>query len=104
MPKVPPIAIRTSAVGASQKDARVGHACHGANHTPTPIAAATSATPMVADLVDAGVIFGTGFAPHRGGPINTIRARGKQEWLRIMAELKAKHGLRFEPDSGWDSI
>ena len=57
-----------------------------------------------ADLVDAGVIFGTGFAPHRGGPIATIRARGKQEWLRIMAELKAKHGLRFEPDSGWDAI
>ena len=57
-----------------------------------------------ADLVDAGVIFGTGFAPHRGGPISTIRARGKQEWLRIMQELKAKHGLRFEPDSGWDAI
>jgi 3-hydroxyacyl-CoA dehydrogenase/enoyl-CoA hydratase/3-hydroxybutyryl-CoA epimerase len=57
-----------------------------------------------ADLCDAGVVFGTGFAPHRGGPISTIRARGKQEWLRIMAELKAQHGLRFEPDSGWDSI
>jgi len=57
-----------------------------------------------ADLVDAGMIFGTGFAPSRGGPIETIRARGKQEWLRIMAELKAHHGLRFEPDSGWDSI
>jgi 3-hydroxyacyl-CoA dehydrogenase/enoyl-CoA hydratase/3-hydroxybutyryl-CoA epimerase len=57
-----------------------------------------------ADLCDAGVIFGTGFAPHRGGPIATIRARGKQEWLRIMNELKAHHGLRFEPDTGWDSI
>jgi 3-hydroxyacyl-CoA dehydrogenase/enoyl-CoA hydratase/3-hydroxybutyryl-CoA epimerase len=57
-----------------------------------------------ADLVDAGVIFGTGFAPHRGGPIETIRARGKQEWLRIMAENKAKYGLRFEPDSGWDAL
>jgi 3-hydroxyacyl-CoA dehydrogenase/enoyl-CoA hydratase/3-hydroxybutyryl-CoA epimerase len=57
-----------------------------------------------ADLVDAGVIFGTGFAPHRGGPINTIRARGKHEWLRIMAELKAKHGARFEPDAGWEAI
>jgi len=57
-----------------------------------------------ADLVDAGMIFGTGFAPSRGGPIETIRARGKQEWLRIMAQLKAQHGLRFEPDSGWDSI
>jgi len=57
-----------------------------------------------ADLCDAGVVFGTGFAPHRGGPISTIRARGKQEWLRIAAELKAKHGLRFEADTGWDAI
>ena len=57
-----------------------------------------------ADLVDAGMIFGTGFAPPKGGPIETIRARGKQEWLRIMAELKAAHGLRFEADSGWDSL
>jgi 3-hydroxyacyl-CoA dehydrogenase/enoyl-CoA hydratase/3-hydroxybutyryl-CoA epimerase len=57
-----------------------------------------------ADLCDAGVIFGTGFAPHRGGPIATIRARGKDEWLRIMGELKAAHGPRFEPDSGWQSI
>jgi 3-hydroxyacyl-CoA dehydrogenase/enoyl-CoA hydratase/3-hydroxybutyryl-CoA epimerase len=56
------------------------------------------------DLADAGVIFGTGFAPHRGGPITTIHARGKQEWLRVMQELKAKHGSRFEPDSGWDAI
>jgi len=57
-----------------------------------------------ADLCDAGVIFGTGFAPHRGGPIETIRARGKDEWLRIMAELEARHGPRFTPDSGWPSI
>ena len=57
-----------------------------------------------ADLVDAGMIFGTGFAPSKGGPIETIRARGKAEWLRIMAQLKAAHGLRFEPDSGWDSL
>ena len=56
------------------------------------------------DLVDVGMIFGTGFAPHRGGPIATIRARGKQEWLKIMNDLKAHHGLRFEPDTGWDSI
>ena len=57
-----------------------------------------------ADLCDAGVIFGTGFAPHRGGPIETIRARGKEEWLRIMAELEKKHGPRFTPDSGWAAI
>ena len=57
-----------------------------------------------ADLCDAGVIFGTGFAPHRGGPIQTIRERGKDEWLKIMAELRAKHGDRFVPDTGWDTI
>ncbi len=57
-----------------------------------------------ADLCDAGMIFGTGFAPHRGGPIATIHERGKDEWLRVMEELKAAHGLRFEPDSGWQTI
>jgi 3-hydroxyacyl-CoA dehydrogenase/enoyl-CoA hydratase/3-hydroxybutyryl-CoA epimerase len=56
------------------------------------------------DLCDAGVVFGTGFAPHRGGPMSVIKARGKDELLRIMAQLKEKHGLRFEPDSGWSSI
>jgi len=56
------------------------------------------------DLVDVGMIFGTGFAPHRGGPIATIRARGKAEWLHILEDLKLKHGLRFEPDSGWATL
>jgi 3-hydroxyacyl-CoA dehydrogenase/enoyl-CoA hydratase/3-hydroxybutyryl-CoA epimerase len=56
------------------------------------------------DLCDAGVVFGTGFAPHRGGPMSVIRARGKAELLKVMEELKAKHGPRFEPDAGWDRI
>jgi len=56
------------------------------------------------DLCDAGMIFGTGFAPHRGGPIETIRERGTDEWLRILAELERKHGARFSPDPGWQSI
>jgi 3-hydroxyacyl-CoA dehydrogenase/enoyl-CoA hydratase/3-hydroxybutyryl-CoA epimerase len=30
-----------------------------------------------ADLADAGVIFGTGFAPHTGGPLHYSRSRGK---------------------------
>jgi 3-hydroxyacyl-CoA dehydrogenase/enoyl-CoA hydratase/3-hydroxybutyryl-CoA epimerase len=57
-----------------------------------------------ADLCDAGVIFGTGFAPHRGGPIETIRARGKAEWLAVMERLRAAHGERFAPDAGWDTL
>jgi 3-hydroxyacyl-CoA dehydrogenase/enoyl-CoA hydratase/3-hydroxybutyryl-CoA epimerase len=57
-----------------------------------------------ADLCDAGVIFGTGFAPHRGGPIETIRSRGKDEWLAIMEALRQQHGERFTPDPGWASL
>ena len=57
-----------------------------------------------ADLCDAGVIFGTGFAPHRGGPISAIRERGKDAWLRTMADLEAAHGERFRPDPGWSAI
>ncbi len=57
-----------------------------------------------ADLCDAGVVFGTGFAPHRGGPITTIHARGKAEWLRVMAGLERTLGPRFTPDPGWGTI
>src|SRR3546814_4758504 len=35
-----------------------------------------------ADLLDAGVIFGTGFAPFRGGPIQYIRETGVDAVLR----------------------
>jgi 3-hydroxyacyl-CoA dehydrogenase/enoyl-CoA hydratase/3-hydroxybutyryl-CoA epimerase len=57
-----------------------------------------------ADLCDAGVIFGTGFAPHRGGPIHTIQSRGKEDLLKVMADLRAKHGERFTADPGWPAI
>ena len=30
------------------------------------------------DLADAGLIFGTGFAPFRGGPLHYIKARGRK--------------------------
>jgi len=29
-----------------------------------------------ADLADAGVIFGTGFAPHTGGPLHYCKTKG----------------------------
>jgi 3-hydroxyacyl-CoA dehydrogenase / enoyl-CoA hydratase / 3-hydroxybutyryl-CoA epimerase len=57
-----------------------------------------------ADLCDAGVVFGTGFAPHRGGPISAIRERGRQQWLDVMAALEARYGERFRADAGWDAI
>jgi len=56
-----------------------------------------------ADLLDAGVIFGTGFAPFRGGPIQHIRATGADALLERLKALQARHGERFAPRPGWDS-
>ncbi len=56
-----------------------------------------------ADLLDAGVIFGTGFAPFRGGPIQHIRETGADALLERLKQLQARHGDRFAPRPGWDS-
>src|SRR3546814_9467831 len=56
-----------------------------------------------ADLLDAGVIFGTGFAPFRGGPIQYIRETGVDTVLQRLQALQAKYGARFAPRPGWDS-
>ncbi len=56
-----------------------------------------------ADLLDAGMIFGTGFAPFRGGPLHYARARGVPAIVARLEELAAKHGPRFKPDEGWSS-
>jgi len=56
-----------------------------------------------ADLLDAGVIFGTGYAPFRGGPIQTIRETGVEVLLARLRALQAKYGDRFAPRPGWDS-
>jgi len=57
-----------------------------------------------ADLLDAGVIFGTGFAPFRGGPLNYARERGIQDVLAALGRLAATHGERFSPHSGWSGL
>ena len=56
-----------------------------------------------AELLDAGVIFGTGFAPFRGGPIQHIRDTGADVLLARLKALQAKYGDRFAPRAGWDS-
>src|SRR5690606_4149162 len=56
-----------------------------------------------ADLLDAGVIFGTGFAPFRGGPIQYVRESGVDAMLLRLKGLQAAHGERFAPRPGWDS-
>jgi 3-hydroxyacyl-CoA dehydrogenase / enoyl-CoA hydratase / 3-hydroxybutyryl-CoA epimerase len=57
-----------------------------------------------ADLLDAGMIFGTGFAPFRGGPLNYARSRGVPQVVARLEELAAKYGTRFKPDEGWSAL
>ncbi|HEU4616799.1 MAG TPA: 3-hydroxyacyl-CoA dehydrogenase NAD-binding domain-containing protein [Gammaproteobacteria bacterium] len=57
-----------------------------------------------ADLLDAGVVLGTGFAPFTGGPINYARQRGTSEVIARLEELAKRYGRRFEPRPGWARI
>jgi 3-hydroxyacyl-CoA dehydrogenase/enoyl-CoA hydratase/3-hydroxybutyryl-CoA epimerase len=57
-----------------------------------------------ADLVDGAMIFGTGYAPFRGGPLNYARGRGPDNVVSMLRTLAAKFGGRFAPDAGWDSF
>ena len=57
-----------------------------------------------ADLLDAGVIFGTGFAPFRGGPLKYARDRGTAEIQQVLTELAGKYGDRFRPHDGWSQL
>ena len=56
------------------------------------------------DLIDAAVIFGTGFAPFRGGPLAYARGRGVASVVARLEELAARCGPRFQPDSGWPLV
>jgi 3-hydroxyacyl-CoA dehydrogenase / enoyl-CoA hydratase / 3-hydroxybutyryl-CoA epimerase len=57
-----------------------------------------------ADLIDAGVIFGSGFAPFRGGPLTYARRRGIDSVIARLDELARTYGSRFTPDTGWSSL
>ena len=56
------------------------------------------------DLLDAGIIFGTGFAPFRGGPLHYIRESGAGAVKQRLVKLQTSQGDRFTPDAGWDSL
>lgn len=56
------------------------------------------------DLLDAGVIFGTGFAPFRGGPLQYARERGIDDVVATLQRLEAAHGSRYAPHPGWSDV
>ncbi len=56
------------------------------------------------DMVDGAMIFGTGYAPFRGGPLNYARTRGVENVTSALRKLEAKFGGRFAPDAGWENF
>jgi 3-hydroxyacyl-CoA dehydrogenase/enoyl-CoA hydratase/3-hydroxybutyryl-CoA epimerase len=55
------------------------------------------------EIEDGAMIFATGFAPFRGGPMHYARTRGVAEIHATLERLAAKYGPRFKPDPGWDN-
>lgn len=56
------------------------------------------------DMVDGAMIFGTGYAPFRGGPLNYARTRGVENVTSALRKLETKFGGRFAPDAGWENF
>jgi 3-hydroxyacyl-CoA dehydrogenase/enoyl-CoA hydratase/3-hydroxybutyryl-CoA epimerase len=68
------------------------------------VAVIREATVQDADLLDAGAVFATGFAPFRGGPLQYAKQRGITEVVNRLNELAGRYGERFRPDAGWSLI
>jgi len=57
-----------------------------------------------ADLCDAGSIFGSGFAPFRGGPLQYARSEGISNIVARLAQLEDTCGNRFKASTGWQQL
>ncbi len=57
-----------------------------------------------ADQLDGAMIFATGFAPFRGGPMHYAEQLGFDNVAAQLQELSEKHGPRFTPDPGWTAV
>ncbi len=54
-----------------------------------------------ADHLDAGLIYGTGFAPFRGGPIHYLRSDAGRSLLATLEDLAKSDPARYPIDPGW---
>ena len=55
------------------------------------------------DLLDAGMVFGTGFAPFRGGPIHYAKARGIPELFALYIKQSEARGEKVSNLKMWDA-
>ncbi len=53
------------------------------------------------DAIDAGLVYGIGFAPYLGGPMRYAESLGSLGVLQSLNRLAQKYGSGFEPDAGW---
>lgn len=57
-----------------------------------------------AESLDMGMIYGTGFSPFLGGPIQYIKSLGQAECEKRLNELTEPDRPRFKPQSGWSQM
>ena len=53
------------------------------------------------DSIDAGMVYGTGFAPYLGGPMRYAETLGDVGICSTLRRLTQEYNKRFEPDAGW---
>lgn len=56
------------------------------------------------DFIDAGLIYGVGFAPFRGGPMHYIHSEGAENIVERLEALALESGDRYTPDAGWKKL
>jgi 3-hydroxyacyl-CoA dehydrogenase/enoyl-CoA hydratase/3-hydroxybutyryl-CoA epimerase len=56
------------------------------------------------DTIDGAMIFATGFAPFRGGPLHYARTHGVADITATLTRLSQRYGERFFPDAGWNKL
>lgn len=56
------------------------------------------------DLLDAGMIFGTGFAPFRGGPIQYAKTQGISELYQQFVKQQEARGKQSEESHEWQTV
>jgi 3-hydroxyacyl-CoA dehydrogenase/enoyl-CoA hydratase/3-hydroxybutyryl-CoA epimerase len=56
------------------------------------------------DTVDGAMIFATGFAPFRGGPMHYIHTRGATEIRQLLWQFSQRYGEHYRPDARWNDM
>ncbi|HEY8553114.1 MAG TPA: 3-hydroxyacyl-CoA dehydrogenase NAD-binding domain-containing protein [Burkholderiales bacterium] len=103
---------RYDAKGRRRKEWRFGREVEAPRHVPVAErlvlrllneAMACLREGVVADAaaVDAGMVYGTGFAPYLGGPMRYAESLGPTGIGHSLYRLSQEYGERFAPDPGW---